>query len=262
MDLQYHQQALRLAGHSAAVSAAAVAALDELETRHDITLPASVREWYSLASAVEILRRHSNDDRPYRIEELGRPADEESDCPDPVASQGLLPFMVENQGVCYWAVRLDGSADPEVLVSFEDLAPDSWLPHARSFSEFVLTQIWDRPTGDANRHVHSKGEQPTPADLTALGELFERLPSTANSTTHRFVGAAGDQRITLIEEMWGGWACYLWAATDQLLRELITTLRTRTSLAQALRSYDDQSAGARLIAALPPAASEVPSRAK
>ncbi|MFK4227547.1 hypothetical protein [Streptomyces sp. NPDC019890] len=270
MNLQYHQRALALAGEPYIVSASAVAALDELEARGNIDLlPASLREWYSLDSAVRILQRHS-DDIPYAVADLGRshgPYGEsvgDDDAPHPIDEQNLLPFMIENQGVCYWAVRLDGSPDPEVLITYEDF--ESWFPCSASFSEFAYSWVWDRPGGysprEESRHASSQGQRLAPTDLTVLAHLFEPRPETlfgvteVTGRTHRFAGADDKQRIRLETGMSDGlWGCELWAASDALLADLITTLHSQTSLTKNLRPIAKESAASRVIAAVLPDAS-------
>lgn len=57
-------------------------------------------------------------------------------------SEGLLLFRHENQGVCAWALRLDGGEDPPVVVSYDDDLRN-WERCADSFSDFVFACVWD-----------------------------------------------------------------------------------------------------------------------
>src|SRR5262245_44588782 len=56
---------------------------------------------------------------------------------------GYLGVIIEAQGCCLWAVRLDGSDDPPV-VQAEDWhsATPTWQPVADRFSTFTLARTW------------------------------------------------------------------------------------------------------------------------
>ncbi|CAM5322282.1 hypothetical protein [Streptomyces avidinii] len=128
--LRFHSRAAELAGLDPEVSKEAEAALDRFESLHGRVVPAAVREWFALAQGADALRKFSNDDMVYDADRLGREEvyywpEDNGDWPDdvdeqeerqldPVGSLGLLPFLVENQGVWVMAVRLDGSEDPRL----------------------------------------------------------------------------------------------------------------------------------------------------
>ncbi|MER7274881.1 SMI1/KNR4 family protein [Dactylosporangium sp. NPDC000244] len=243
---QYHARSLALAGRTAETSPDAVAALDRFAAERGFPLPASVREWYSLAAGQEILRRFSNDDRVYAAHELGRPEecspDDESDQErewDPVAEIQLLPFMIENQGVCFWAVKLDGSDDPPVMISLDDLEPtDEWTMLSASFSDLVYTRIWDHQAMCGARTLRAPVASFDPATWAGFGTRLEERPADSNGWRYRFAGSADDQRVLLEKNAWDqAGQCYLWAASDDLLVDLVTTVRESTGLATQLSTY-------------------------
>src|SRR6266566_8654434 len=113
----YHDAAIQLLMKRPESSSSATAVLNERERELGIKLPESVREWYSLRDSGEILRQHSNSDYPVPLNALGKPEpDWCGEGPRDFVHEGLLVFMGENEGVCDWAVRLDGSPDPPVVV--------------------------------------------------------------------------------------------------------------------------------------------------
>lgn len=57
-------------------------------------------------------------------------------------TQRLLPFKNENQGVCVWAVDMDGSDDPPVYVDV-DTGGAEWFLQAPTFSAHVNACVWD-----------------------------------------------------------------------------------------------------------------------
>ena len=69
--VHFHAQTLKLLKVAPVISESAVVDLDSVETRIRRKLPASVREWYSLDGACNLLRQYSNDDRPLEVREFG-----------------------------------------------------------------------------------------------------------------------------------------------------------------------------------------------
>ncbi len=54
----------------------------------------------------------------------------------------MIPIRWENQGVCTWAILLDGSDDPPVLVDV-DSGGTTWQRLARNLSTYVYSCVWD-----------------------------------------------------------------------------------------------------------------------
>ena len=71
--LRFHGRTLKLLNIAPPTSRNAVEVLDAVEARIGRKLPASVREWYSLDGACELLRQYSNDDWPLEVREFGLP---------------------------------------------------------------------------------------------------------------------------------------------------------------------------------------------
>ncbi|GAA2602023.1 hypothetical protein GCM10010399_35980 [Dactylosporangium fulvum] len=250
-ELRYHARSLALVARTAEVSSGAVTAIDRFAADRGFALPASVREWYSLAAGPAVLRDFGNEDRVYEPHELGRletfwpepdgddgPGDEEREW-DPVAEGRLLPFMIENQGVCSWAVVLDGSDDPPVVISFDDLDPsDDWTTHMASFSDLVYTRIWDHSAMHGERVIRSTVTNFEPAVWAGLGLRLDGRPSNSDGQRHRFAGSGDDQRVLLEKDAWGSTGqCYLWAATDDLLVDLVAAVREGSGLATEFSRY-------------------------
>jgi hypothetical protein len=86
-------------------------------------------------------RQNSNCDDPVEITRLGEPCKWRWDETRDLIREGLLLFMVENQAVSVWAVRLDAGDDPPVVVARD---PDlKWRACAERFSTFIESQVWD-----------------------------------------------------------------------------------------------------------------------
>jgi hypothetical protein len=144
VQIKYHRDAVKLLPHAPVFSKSSAELVQQREQQLGIRFPASVREWYSLEGAVQLLERYSNDDSAFAIEELGKPFDDwYGGGPRDFLSDNLLLFLHENQGVCNWAIKLDIGPDPAVVVEV-DTAPDAkWLACTDRFSTFVWCQIWD-----------------------------------------------------------------------------------------------------------------------
>jgi len=147
--LRYHQATLDLLQASPLVSPTAVEALNHLNGQLTMPLPTSVREWYSLQQATAWLAEYSNDDDPIPVEQLsavessgeGRPVDQQAR-----AQPELIPILHENQDVWTWALQLNGTEDPPVVVALQQPSPEAhwhWEPYAVTFSCFVYTRVWD-----------------------------------------------------------------------------------------------------------------------
>lgn len=193
--VSFHRATFELLGDLPRSSTAALGDLEKTERRLGMRLPASVREWYLYDDALLILALHSNDDPPIPVEEFS--------LTESMAGR-LIPIRRENQGVCTWAVLLDGSDDPPVVVDV-DSNGTAWQPLAEKFSTYVYTCVWDyhvvlrRPA-----LVQAQNAPLSPQALHTLQGLFGERPRTfgwPGCAQHRF---AGDQHGILI-----------WATKDQ-----------------------------------------------
>lgn len=157
--LTYHQATFDLIGKKPKPSKAARAALESRERELGITFPASLREFYALSGACDILTDHSNQDPAVPVERLG-----ESE----YLERGLLLIQDENQGCAEWFVRLDGSDDPPVEIASEAefLEPtheewDYWdvvqfRRVAHRFSDYVYGSVLTYGGGKRDRKTATK----------------------------------------------------------------------------------------------------------
>jgi hypothetical protein len=131
--MSYHDATFRLLGKNTDISAAAKLMFNESEHRLGIKMPMSLREWYERESAIVVLADCSNQDPPIEVSRFKI-----------VAWHGkrLMPIRNENQGVCTWAVEIDGGENPAVLVEV-DSNGTHWDVLANSFSEYVFSCVWD-----------------------------------------------------------------------------------------------------------------------
>jgi hypothetical protein len=124
--------AIRLSGAEADLLA--------VEQRISRKLPAAFREFYSIEDARALLKYYSNSDRPLSVAELAEPMSPRWDNYDPMDDK-ILPFMIENQGVCVWGVRFDGGDDPPVVVEVDSGTPPRWQLCAERFSDWLGSQV-------------------------------------------------------------------------------------------------------------------------
>jgi len=203
--LRYHARTLQLLGVSPGISESAVTELDSVETRIGRRLPASKREWYSLDGACQILREYSNDDRPLQISDLGLPRkDTSGGGPHDLLARNLVVYRYENQAVCVWAVQLDGSDDPPVVVNV-DSQFKIWTRCAPTFSGHLHAWMWDYALVLRGDHLIQAQNQPlTTEAIGFLSQHFDVGPETygwPGDTQYRFFN--DDQRILI------------WAGEDQ-----------------------------------------------
>ena len=195
----YHEQALELAGQKLEMSPSAEARVRSLETELGRRVPLSLRQLVVSNLWPALLAQFSNCDEPIEVEAMSRPPWRKRSLDAPV----ILPFMVENQGVCTWAVRLDGSDDPEVLVEVDSGDPPEWQTAAPSFSAWLNCQVRDHLL--LERALFTAQAEPLePATLSELEQTFSCGPKTYGWPTpvvHRFSSSLG--------------SILLWAGDDQ-----------------------------------------------
>lgn len=178
----FHQATFDLLEVEPQTSASARAELESTERRLGLRLPDSVREWYSCKYALHILAEHSNQDPPIPVHEFA--LSESSVGP-------LISIRWENQGVCTWAILLDGSEDPPVFVDV-DSNGTNWQRLAPTFSTYVYTCVWDyRLVFQRPGLVQAQNDPLSSETLEVLSRSFEQRPSTfgwPGSVQYRFAG--------------------------------------------------------------------------
>jgi hypothetical protein len=209
-----HSATFRLIGIEPQVSPAAAFDIEDAERRLGFRLPSSVREWYCNEEAIDLLAKYSNQDWPIPLREF---AVKEWN------THHLLPFKNENQGVCVWAIMLDGSNNPPVYVDVDSNGAQ-WNMQAPTFAAYVYACVWDYVfVLDQPGLVQAQNEPLSSEALNELRRRFSEQPPTfgwPGSTQHRFAGK--DQGILI------------WSAEGQA--DWFVSARDVGSLASALRA--------------------------
>lgn len=188
-------------------------ALDELEQECGRPIPAAVRQWYALEDGLENRNLYFGAHLIPLIE-LGVPyltySPEGEERRLDLVAQGRLLVMGGEDANCLFAVDLDGTNDPPVLVTGLDIAPSTpeipWYPHAGAFSAFILSHCWvnawiDRTGCHMLSLYQLPGDQPLSTDdLVALRNRFAEGPRTTNDPcgvmTSRFNGRGVAFQVT------------------------------------------------------------------
>lgn len=164
------------------ITMAALGELARTQRRLRIDLPPSVREWYSYDCAVSVLSEHSNGDPPIPVAEFA--------LTESIVGP-LIPIRRENQGVCTWAILLDGSNDPPVFVDVDSDGTE-WRLHAQNFSTYVYACVWDYRVVFKQPGLAQVQNGPiSDLSLNALADSFDRRPKTfawPGSAQYRFRG--------------------------------------------------------------------------
>ena len=237
---RFHARTLDLLPVRPGRSKKAVGLLDRVEARIARPLPASVREWYSYEGACLILETHSNQDPPVPLKDLGSPqACWTADGRD-LASEGLLLFQHENQGVCAWALRLGDGDDPPVVVSYDDELRN-WEHCADSFSDFVFASVWDHTFVFFPYLLIQAQNRPLSEDaLRVLRGLFDSEVTTHGWPTHTIYRFHRDGRYLIV---WAGddqadW--WLTADTEEFLESTMLRLWGLDRVGDAFWSHTDR----------------------
>ncbi|PWT95796.1 MAG: hypothetical protein C5B53_10945, partial [Candidatus Melainabacteria bacterium] len=224
----FHDSTYGIIGGKPEVSKEALALLDALDKKCGGRLPPSLREWYSLDGAVEILAKRTSD-HPIALSDLGKDSWYVGGTRDFVAEKYLV-IMSENQGVCHWAIELNGQDDPPVVVEVDSLPKVEWLPFADTFSAFLETMV-----SDWNYAIVLCAQDIPLADreLDFLRQQFTEGHMTHNwpaKTTYRF--RQDDQCIIIWDgEEQADW--FLESNSPENLRELVNKMWQCGSLAES-----------------------------
>lgn len=210
----FHTATFRLLASEPQFSLSALSQVEEAERKLGFRLPASVREWYSNEEAIDILVKYSNQDPPIPLAKFA--VTERN-------AHRLLPFKHENQGVCTWAIELDGSDNPPVYVDVDSHGAQ-WDMQAPTFSAYIYACVWDYAfVLDQRALVQAQNAPLSPEAVDQLRACFSQQPATwgwPGSTQHRFAGT--DHAILI------------WAADDQA--DWFVGARDAKSLEAALRA--------------------------
>jgi hypothetical protein len=176
----------RAGGAEPVESRDAGALVAEVERQLAAPLPGIFRQLLSLANGEELLGRFSNCDSPIPLSELGRPVRRGVQLRwgvyEPLEHR-ILPFMVENQGVCTWAVPLDEGDDPPVLIEVDSHGTPEWDRLADAFSVWLECQVWDFGAVMPNVAFGAQAPGLDDAGLALLRKEARPMPGPGIATT-------------------------------------------------------------------------------
>ncbi len=167
--------------------------IDKLEERLG-SLPESVKQWYSIHDAVNLLKRYSNGDTPIPLNKLST---------ESVDGQAVVFFQIENQAVCQWGFVINETEDPPVVTKW--LEGDS-AQCCEKFSTFIYCQMFDYFNFNEDTSAILTSESFSDSQLAALRRELDEEPETlhySRSPTYRF--SRGDRRITISRD-----PCYVY----------------------------------------------------
>lgn len=201
----FHSSTFRLLGIEPRLSPSAVAEVEQTERRLGFRLPASVRDWYCCCDPIRILADHSNQDHPIPVHKFDVTQ---------WKSYRLLPFQIENQGVCIWSIALDGSDDPPVFVDVDSNGAD-WHMLAPAFSIYVYACVWDYEIVLGQRALAQGQNKPLSSKaIESLRQSFTEQPTTygwpgseqyrfAENQADWFVGACSESSLeSALKAVW------------------------------------------------------------
>jgi len=215
------REVFRTAGWSLIPRDTAEAELVAVERRIGRTLPTSFREFYSLENGPSLLDHYSNSDRPMRLAALAEPLRRWQDY-DPL-SENILPFMIENQGVGAWGVRLDDGDDPQVVVEMDCAVPPVWQKCADRFTDWLESQVENFRLFDSC-WFSADGPELTDETLSLLRQNFEegiRTYAWPGKTNYRFFNDRSSVLLWNLDGMCSWWiapksAEHVVAALDEI----------------------------------------------
>jgi hypothetical protein len=141
VKLKYHQATFDLLDERPLLSKPALRRINGWERYHKVSLPASIREWYSLEGAEDRLRYGDPATRILQDDPLRKKLREVAKqfrTREPGSFKGF-PVVPGEEDMAFYA-RLGRAADPLVHIVWY---PDKWGVTEGSFSVFVFCWVWD-----------------------------------------------------------------------------------------------------------------------
>jgi hypothetical protein len=241
MQLKYHQKTFDSLNQQPQLSQESLLKLESVPREQGVTIPASIKEWYSLENAIEILGQNSNDDYFVSVNDFGNYLEE-----GPFVER-LLVFEVENQAVCKWAIKLDNSDDPPVFARIVD--SDTWELCAENFSTYVWTLVfdWSRIRPKNGYFLLAQARPFTQNDLSELQRNFQEEHRTycfPGKINYRF--SLGDKRILIWSNLdQADWN--LSANSPESLFELTQAVWNISNLKNTLYDVDKYDIGKKIL---------------
>jgi hypothetical protein len=173
---RFHAATLQLLGVEFTADTIRQKVLDQRECEIGVAIPPSIREWYSLSNAEDVLTQHClPDSYVCPIHDLGKPVCDSSYGECDFVSRGMLWLTDENQSAFGRACKLAGD-DPEILINPSGELLD-WRPCMDSFSMLVYCQVWANPAGWF--HVYGLAQESVSGKrLRQLTADFRQLPKS------------------------------------------------------------------------------------
>jgi hypothetical protein len=242
MAPRFHSEALRLANVSYEEDPHAADVLRRRQAELGVPFPASFVEWYAMKGAMELLRRYSGTDQPIAAECLGDVKRTSFGIDDRLwPREAVLPFMVENQGNCIWAIELDAGDDPPVIVARD---PDyEWQRHADRFSTFTACQVLDygKVLSEDLIQLAAQDAALQGQDLAFLRSRFDEGPRThawPGDEQYRFANVDGRILVWDVRESQADW--WIASKTKDGLEKLARTVWMCGGLSRSLYSNDER----------------------
>ena len=231
----YHQTAFDHIHYPPRVSTVAQTWLNQLEDHHQVKLPASVREWYSIVGSTDLLRQHSNRDEPVHLHMLDGELSRKISLTVNGQQGHLVGVLWENQAVYKWTVFIPADAsidDPSVYVGCVRLKPNEleWKLFSHTFSDFIYAFFWDYAEYQYNAAVTADF---TAIDYDRLRDTFHKLPLQTFSFPREITCRLyrNDQRVVLWRNETEADG-YFSASTPDSMRNLVQTICQIDSIRQ------------------------------
>jgi hypothetical protein len=195
--------------------------VEETESRLGVALPEAVRQWYARGDVMQLTNLQDD------LIELARLK--------LITHEGcsLLEFMNENQGVCKWAVEIDSTPNPRVLINYDKRG---WEPYCETFSDAIFCQLWDWQ--DYPIHAWADAAELTDDALKKLADGFRSLPATHVWPLKENIRLEGDSKSLLLWTAPGMCQMNLRARTPQAFRELLDLTWGYDGVSQRLDGHD------------------------
>ncbi|EDN66284.1 hypothetical protein BGP_1388 [Beggiatoa sp. PS] len=185
MKLKYHQNTFELLSLKPQISEELIEYLNDIERQYNISIPPSIKEWYSIKESKKIIETNTFGGYDFIAFQQWQKAEQfwadnflQKDLFKELLKEGfLLLFAVYQEVSMHWMVKLDGSDDPPVFVELDTEPPDfDWQLCANHFSEFIYELVWEFIRASKEIKLSAYTSTLTPQALSALSQCFIPLP--------------------------------------------------------------------------------------
>ncbi len=196
ITLKYHHEIFDLLNIEAIIDSERLTQLNHLESKYDIILPESIKEYFLIQNLIPVLRDYKVFDDIIEFEKFATSESFEgllNEDLDLLKQRKIIPLFAERNHEWTWFLNLKAELDDPKVVLHSTIFPDMLISHPHKFSKQLYLNVWDnyviRPRFDGFylTAIEKTIAKDTLYELRRhLREITTSYIMIANETTYRF----------------------------------------------------------------------------